>query len=45
MGRQQQPEQGVGVALGPGEYIDEIRFVNDSIFLPFFPFFFFFSQN
>ena len=31
MGRQQQPEQGVGVALGPGEYIDEIRFENDMI--------------
>ena len=31
MGCQQQPEQGVGVALGPGEYIDEIRFENDMI--------------
>ena len=31
MGRQQQPEQGVCVALGPGEYIDEIRFENDVI--------------
>ena len=31
VGRQQQPEQGVGVALGPGEYIDEIRFENDMI--------------
>ena len=32
MGRQQQPDQGVGVALGPGEYnIDEIQFENDMI--------------
>ena len=31
VGRQQQPEQGVGVALRPGEYIDEIRFENDTI--------------
>ena len=31
MGLQQQPEQGVGVALGPGEYINEIRFENDMI--------------
>ena len=31
VGLQQQPEQGVGVALGPGEYIDEIRFENDMI--------------
>ena len=29
VGLQQQPEQVVGVALGPGEYIDEIRFEND----------------
>ena len=31
MWRQQQPEQGGGVALGPGEYIDEILFENDMI--------------
>ena len=27
MRRQQQPKQGVGVALGPGQNIDEIQFV------------------
>ena len=35
---QQQPEQGGGVALGPGEYIDEIRFENDMIKFIFFIF-------
>ena len=31
MGRQQQPEDVGVVDLGPGEYIDEIRFENDMI--------------